>query len=109
MTPDRTREELTTLLLAVRTLRELLTEHIARKDAGPIAFRPMPDLVDVWERRVDLCRQQERELLEQIDDIRIDAMFAPAEPATLPIATPAVPTSEKPKRRRKAAEADYGT
>lgn len=109
MTPDRTREELTTLLIAVRTLRDLLTEHLERQNAGPVAFRPMPDLVALWERRVDLCRQQERELLEQIDDIRIEAAFAPAHPVTFPIAAPAAEAVEKPKRRRKAATPDYGT
>jgi hypothetical protein len=97
----RTAFQLETQRQAIALLRNTLNEHLSRQEKQPAIFQARPELMQHWERQVDFCNQWEREIDEQIAELRIDQAFEKSEPP----ATVAMPKVKRTRRK----QVDYGT
>lgn len=91
----RQRIKLETLLQAVAYYQRRLAEELAGNANRPEAMQALPELRELWQHRMDVCKAEELRLKEQIAELDLDLAYAK------PAAEPSAPVT-KPKRRSKA-------
>jgi hypothetical protein len=103
---DREAFRLDTRLRAMQLLRETLREHLSRQEPKPTVFKARPEVMRQWERQIDVCIEDEREITERLSELAIDKAYAKSEPE--PPATVAMPQRSRRKKPTTKGQ-DYGT